>query len=130
MIARVLHPERGFVHRDPWQADRDRPGAGDGYPDSLSAYEYVMSRPTFWLDPMGLRSRGRGNRGDHCHPWTFGRIDQWVRMRLRSILRRRCGRQGRGRGRDHLRWPNAFFTAHGLFSLTAAHVAARRSSSR
>ena len=50
-------------------------------------------------------------------------VDQWVRMRLRSILRKRRGRRGRGRGPDHLRWPNAFFDAHGLLSLYAARMA-------
>lgn len=66
----------------------------------------------------------------HSHPWTFPRLDRWLRMRLRSILRHRRNRKGRGRGRDHQRWPNAFFTARGLFSLVAAHAAVCRSSSR
>lgn len=55
---------------------------------------------------------------------TFVSVDSWVRMRLRSILRKRSGRQGRGRGRDHQRWPNAFFAGHGLYSLVAAHASA------
>ena len=59
----------------------------------------------------------------HSHWTTFGPLDSWVRMRLRSILRRRAGRRGRGRGRDHQRWPNAFFAAGGLFSVTAAYRA-------
>jgi RNA-directed DNA polymerase len=66
----------------------------------------------------------------HSHRYTFVALDQWVRMRLRSILRRCQGRRGRGRGVDHQRWPNAFFAAQGLFSLVAAHAAACRSSSR
>jgi RNA-directed DNA polymerase len=64
-----------------------------------------------------------------CHS-TFTGVDQWVRMRLRSILRKRAGRRGRGRGRDHQRWPNKFFAAQGYFSLEAASAAARQSSSR
>lgn len=63
----------------------------------------------------------------HSHYTTFDRLDKWIRMRLRSILRRRTGGRGRGRGRDHQRWPNAFFAAHGLFALTAAYEAARQS---
>jgi RNA-directed DNA polymerase len=55
------------------------------------------------------------------------RLDQWIRMRLRSILRKRRGRKGRGRGLDHQRWPNAFFEAQGLYSLAAAHVLDRQS---
>jgi RNA-directed DNA polymerase len=57
----------------------------------------------------------------HSHRTVFRALDGWVRMRLRSILRRRAGRRGRGRGADHQRWPNAYFAAHGLFSLQAAH---------
>lgn len=66
----------------------------------------------------------------HSHKWTFNRLDGWIRMRLRSILRRRMGLEGRGRGADHQRWPNAFFADHGLFSLKRAHEIARQSSSR
>jgi len=66
----------------------------------------------------------------HSHRTTFPALDGWVRMRLRSILRkRRCGR-GRGRGADHQRWPNAFFTEQGLISLTTAHVLDSQSSRR
>jgi RNA-directed DNA polymerase len=43
-------------------------------------------------------------------------------MRLRSILRKRAGKQGRGRGPDNQRWPNAYFAECGLYSLEAAHV--------
>ena len=48
------------------------------------------------------------------HRSTFRPLDAWVRMRLRSILRQRQGKPGRGRGSDHQRWPNAFFVKHGL----------------
>ncbi len=53
--------------------------------------------------------------------WT--EIDKWVRFRLRAILdkRRKGGRSNRrGRGHAHHRWPNAYFTEHGLFSLVSA----------
>jgi RNA-directed DNA polymerase len=63
----------------------------------------------------------------HSCPNTFSELDSWVRMRLRSILRNRLGGKGRGCGYDHFRWPNAFFSAHGLISLVTAHVAARQS---
>ncbi|MFO1042385.1 MAG: group II intron reverse transcriptase/maturase [Planctomycetaceae bacterium] len=52
----------------------------------------------------------------------FRRLDSWRRMRLRSILRRRAHRRGKGRGKDHQRWPNKFFETLGLFSLHAARV--------
>jgi RNA-directed DNA polymerase len=63
----------------------------------------------------------------HSHLTTFERLDKWIRMRLRSILRKRQGRHGRGRGRDHLRWPNAFFRSAGLMSMHEARRALCRS---
>jgi RNA-directed DNA polymerase len=57
----------------------------------------------------------------HSMRTTFAPLDGWVRMRLRSILRRRRGGRGRGRGSDHQRWPNAYFADQGLFSLAEAH---------
>jgi RNA-directed DNA polymerase len=66
----------------------------------------------------------------HSHPMEFGALDGWTRMRLRSILRKRAGRRGRGRGADHHRWPNAYFAKLGLFSLKTAHVLAVQSSRR
>jgi RNA-directed DNA polymerase len=47
-------------------------------------------------------------------------IDGWIRMRLRSILRKRRGLEGRGRGIDHQRWPNRYFEKLGLFCLLDA----------
>jgi len=63
----------------------------------------------------------------HSHKWTFAPLDQWLRMRLRSILRRRQKRRGRGRGRDHQEWPNRFFAERGLFSLVTAYDTVRQS---
>lgn len=64
----------------------------------------------------------------HSHAEVFTTLDGWIRMRLRSILRRRAGRKGRGRGRDNRRWPNAFFAKRGLFSMAQARALARQSS--
>ena len=58
----------------------------------------------------------------HAKSNTFPNVDGWVRMRLRSILRKRLGFRGRGRGSDHQRWPNAFFKTMGLFTMTEAHA--------
>jgi RNA-directed DNA polymerase len=66
----------------------------------------------------------------HSHWTTFRNMDGWIRMRLRSILRKRLGLKGRGRGADHHRWRNAFFANQGLYSLQAAHALARQSSLR
>lgn len=66
----------------------------------------------------------------HCHPYVFNRLDGWIRMRLRSILRKRHGGKGRGRGSDHQRWRNRFFHEHGLYSLEIAHERYCQSSRR
>jgi RNA-directed DNA polymerase len=50
-------------------------------------------------------------------------IDSWLRGRLRSILRKRRGLRGRGRGDDHHRWSNAYFASRGLFNLHDARMA-------
>jgi len=56
----------------------------------------------------------------HAPSGAMEDVDRWVRMRLRSILRKRQKRKGRGRGSDHQRWKNTFFAAQGLFSLKTA----------
>ena len=61
---------------------------------------------------------------------VFPKVDKWVRGRLRSILRKQQKLKGRGRGPDHQRWPNAYFAARGLYSLTRAHAQARQSLTR
>ena len=66
----------------------------------------------------------------HSYSTTFPELDSWIRMRLRSILRRRNQRKGRGGGLDHYRWPNAYFAERGLFFLVTAHVQASQSSRR
>src|SRR6202048_3352017 len=58
----------------------------------------------------------------HSHKTAFPPLDQWIRMRLRTILRHRRKLKGRARGNDNVRWPNAFFAAQGLLSLSAAHA--------
>ena len=75
----------------------------------------------------GLNRRLRGwsgyFAGGNGDPYT--RLDQWLRMRLRSILRKRERRKGRGRGLDHQRYPNACFAELGLISLNALTRAKR-----
>jgi RNA-directed DNA polymerase len=66
----------------------------------------------------------------HSHRNTMTSLDGYIRGRLRSILRKRLGKRGRGRGSDHQRWPNAYFAALGLYSLKAAHELACQSSRR
>ena len=82
------------------------------------------------IDDVNRTLRGWFEYFQHSHRWTFTRVDQWIRMRLRSILRRRLGLRGRGRGSDHHRWPNAFFADQGFFTLRTAHALACQSLKR
>jgi RNA-directed DNA polymerase len=66
----------------------------------------------------------------HSHRTTFPPLDGWTRRRLRNILRKQHGRSGIARGGENLRWPNAFFAKHGLYSLRNAHAQACQSSCR
>src|SRR6266516_178277 len=66
----------------------------------------------------------------HSHKTALPPLDKWVRMRLRTLLRQRRKRKGRARGTDNVRWPNAFFAAQGLFSLSAARAQCGQSSRR
>jgi RNA-directed DNA polymerase len=66
----------------------------------------------------------------HSHKGTFPNLDSWLRMRLRSILRKRHGGKGRGKGISHFRWPNAYFETRGLFNLSTAHAKLCQSSRR
>lgn len=88
---------------------------------------YSLSMIIAQLNPM---LRGWFEYFQHSQPRTFAPLDSWIRMRLRSILRRRHKRKGRGDGWDHLRWPNAYFAERGLYSLQHAHALACRSSLR
>jgi RNA-directed DNA polymerase len=63
----------------------------------------------------------------HSSRTGFTGLDGYIRGRLRSILRKRVGRRGRGRGKDHQRWRNHYFDELGLFSLKRAHAEVRLS---
>lgn len=63
----------------------------------------------------------------HVKASRLGDIDGWIRMRLRSILRKRRGLEGRGRGDDHHRWSNRNFEKLGLFCLLDAREAGNAS---
>jgi RNA-directed DNA polymerase len=65
----------------------------------------------------------------HAHRGIFRRLDQFIRRRLRSLLRKQRLRRG-GLGltlADHQRWPNAFFAHAGLLELHTAWQTARHS---
>jgi RNA-directed DNA polymerase len=64
----------------------------------------------------------------HAQPWVHQLTDGFVRRRLRAILRKQDKRPGMGKCRDdHRRWPNTFFAAQGLFTLTTARGLASQS---
>ena len=74
------------------------------------------------ITDVNLTLKGWFGYFQYSHWTTFRPLDSWLRMRLRSILRKRQKKRGRGRGSDHQRWPNAFFTERGLFSLESTHA--------
>jgi len=82
------------------------------------------------VESINRTSRGWFEYFKHSHYTTFPTMDAWIRMRLRSILRKRYHKRGRGRGADHQRWPNVYFRNLGLFSQVAAHSLACQSSRR
>jgi RNA-directed DNA polymerase len=109
------------VRKKSWQAIRDRIRELTGRSRGVSLEQIVSE-----LNPM---LRGWFAYFQHAVAYTFKWLDQFVRRRLRALLRRQIRRRG-GTGRaldDHIRWPNAFFAAHGLFTLVGARVAASQS---
>jgi len=133
----ALHPEKTRV------VNMDEPGGFDflGYHfeggrrvprrSSLRKFKEVIRRKTRrtngWdlgtiIRKVNLTVRGWFAYFQHSHWSVFQSLDGWIRMRLRSVLRKRQGLRGRGRGRDHQRWPNTFFRAQGLFIMREAHA--------
>jgi RNA-directed DNA polymerase len=66
----------------------------------------------------------------HSYRTVFPSLDGWIRMRLRTILRKRRGIRGRAKGGDNVRYQNKFFAEQGLFSLETAYTTASQSSLR
>jgi RNA-directed DNA polymerase len=64
----------------------------------------------------------------HACRWEFPAVDGFIRRRLRAILRKQEKRPGFGRCQaDQSRWPNAYFAAQGLFTMTEARRLASQS---
>ena len=77
------------------------------------------------LNPM---LRGWYGYFKHADRWEFPKLDGFIRRRLRAILRKQEKRPGFGRCHaDHRRWPNAYFAALGLFTMTEARMSASQS---
>lgn len=140
----TLHPEKTRI------VDATQPGGFDFLGYHFEAGQRWPRRKSLRKFKDTIRQKTRRNNGyslsvvilnvnrtlkgwfqyfQHSRRRTFVHLDGWVRMRLRSVLRHRRGGRGRGRGFDHHRWPNAFFAAHGLYSLAVAHAQVRQSSS-
>jgi RNA-directed DNA polymerase len=138
----TLHPDKTRI------VDMDEPGGFDflGYhfergsrwprKTSLKKLKDTLRRKTKRTHGHSLEriiaDVNRTTRGwyayfQHSHRYVFSSLDSWLRMRLRSILRKRAGRRGRGRGLDHHRWPNAYFAELGLFTMQTAHARACQS---
>ncbi len=79
------------------------------------------------IDDLNPMLRGWFIYFQHSYRTTFPALDGWLRSRLRSMLRQHQGGRGIARAADRQRWPNAFFAAHGLFSLQRAHALACQS---
>ena len=82
------------------------------------------------IEDLNRTLRGWLEYFKHSHRSTFPPLDGWIRRRLRNILRKQHGRSGISRGGENIRWPNAYFAKHGLFSLRDAHAQVRQSSCR
>lgn len=89
---------------------------GQGLPQIIAKLNPIL-RGWFEYFKLGLQN-------------IFDTLDRWIRMRLRSVLRKHRGHKGRGRGHDHNRWPNVFFAKAGLFSLLQAQKSFSQSSPR
>jgi RNA-directed DNA polymerase len=64
----------------------------------------------------------------HAHRWVYPALDGFIRRRLRALLRKQEKRPGAGRCySDQRRWPNRFFAAAGLFTMTSAWQSASQS---
>lgn len=93
---------------------------------SLNKFRESLRQKTRRLDPRplpqiiaGLNVTIKGWFGyfQHSIANIFQKEDQWIRQRLRTLLRKRHKLNGRARGRDHQRWPKAYFADLGLISL-------------
>jgi RNA-directed DNA polymerase len=128
----VLHPTKTRI------VDASQPGGFDflGYhfergmrwprQKSLDKFKETIRTKTDKLrsGPMSeiINDVNRSIRGwmgyfKHSIRTTFPNLDGWVRGRLRTIERKRHKGKGRARGRDHQRWPKAYFAELGLISL-------------
>jgi RNA-directed DNA polymerase len=103
---------------------------------SLDKFKEALRAKTRRTRPDSMREivedvnrtlRGWMSYFKHSISNIFPRVDGWTRGRLRTIQRKRHKGQGRARGRDHQRWPNAYFAQLGLISLALVRAQAANS---
>lgn len=75
----------------------------------------------FIIARLNRSTQGWFNYFRHCHWSVFRDHDETIRRRLRRLLLKRQRRNPQRLPSNH-RWPNAYFVAQGLHSLTAAHT--------
>jgi RNA-directed DNA polymerase len=73
------------------------------------------------ISDVSKTNRGWFEYFKHSNRRTFKPLDGWIRRRLRSILRGYHKIKGISRGKDHIRWPNKYFSERGYYSLYDAH---------
>ncbi|MCH8553463.1 MAG: group II intron reverse transcriptase/maturase [Natronospirillum sp.] len=104
---------------------------------SLRAYKDKVRQKTRRTEGKSLKQvcanlrpmqRGWFAYFQHAHPALFRELDGFTRRRLRAMLRKQEKRPGAGLSPlDSHRWPNRYFAAAGLFTLTTAHQIASQS---
>jgi RNA-directed DNA polymerase len=122
----------GYVFYDKYRDPR--PSSQDKLRASLRAKTKRTNGNSFkdLISSLNASLRGWYHYFIYCsaNSWVWAEIDEFVRFRLRAILdKRRKGGRSRtcGRGHAHFRWPNVYFTEHGLFSLVSAVKLVRQS---
>lgn len=71
------------------------------------------------IDDINKTARGWNQYFQFSDPTRLRRINEWIRQRLRAILKQRAKRTGPATGSDYQRWPNAFFRQLGLHEICA-----------
>jgi len=93
---------------------------------SLDKFRETIRQKTRRLNPrpmtqviagVNVSIKGWFGYFQHSIANIFPEEDKWIRQRLRTMVRKRHKLPGRARGRDHQRWPNAYFADLGLISL-------------
>lgn len=141
----TLHPEKTRI------VDATKPGGFDFLGYHFEAGQKRPRRKSHKKFKDSIRAKTKRNNGQslqviiakvnrttkgwfgyfkHSHRYTYEPIDSFIRVRLRSILRRRSGRRGMASGGDYVRWTKAFFAEQGLLSLSSAHAELRQSLTR